>query len=95
MIEQKVHRSYTQYATITREQAFSRGFDGEWLLKGYDARKARELLECSNAVAVDFCRPQHNTSGTRYIPPQGYIVYLKNGSGRSVRVITREGEVKR
>lgn len=101
MIEARIHhRTYRQYRTITREQAFAAGFDGKWLNVAndpgqsarYDYAIARKLLtHYFQAIAIDFCRPEHNTNTSRYTPPPGYIVYVKSTSGiwgKAARTIT-------
>ena len=90
MIAAKVERSYRAYATITREQAFARGFDGKYINAGYPERithydysKARELLtQYPLVIAVDFVRHEHNDSKARYNPPDGYVAYVKASSGK-------------
>lgn len=97
MIAAKVHRRYREYATITREQAFARHFDGTYLNAGTwpaalaDYESARDLFGLNPAaIAVDFAMPSHNTAGSRYVPPKGYIIYVKAVAGswaKPVRVI--------
>lgn len=66
--------SYRAYRTITREQAFSRGFDGKWLnvtpnpefarSNQHDYWIARKILEhLPWAKAVDMCEPGHQNIG--------------------------------
>lgn len=90
MVEAKVSRTYNQYRTITKEQAWARGFDGKWINSDhvdgsslYDYRTAREYLTIwPSAIAVDFATPHHNDYRTRYTPPDGYICYIKSTGGR-------------
>lgn len=103
MIAARVARTYRAYRTVTREQAFARGFDMRYLniandpgrSADYDYRTARELLaKYPNAIAVDFCMRLHNTRRSRYVPPPGYVIYVKATGGKwgkSSRIVTGEG----
>jgi|ERR1700723_1727685 len=88
-------KPYRAYRSITREQAFSAGFDGEWLLMDEESIKARELFKeyrlwvQSNGdraftSQVDFCIPLHNERTARYTPAPGVIVHLKRPHRKAI-----------
>lgn len=76
---------------VTRESAYARGFDGIWIHRDFNHRKARQLFEMyPHAVVVDFTRPTWNTSAVRYRPEPLHIIYVKStggGWGKSARMI--------
>ena len=84
-------KPYREYRTVTRWQALSAGFDGMYLLGGYDLRIARALFREYDWVdEIHFCSPVHNRPKTRYIPPDNTIIYLKSRYGRGPRMFVGE-----
>ena len=75
---------FTEYRTITRLTAFSRGFDLEYLYNEHDFKVARTILDNNPRVEiVYFARRLHNTIRTRYNPPPGTAVYVKAAKNRA------------
>lgn len=90
---QRGHKPYRSYLTVTREQAFARGFGGleDWLHIETEYAVARDLIQQADAIqlkedqatvsqrveVVDFCYAIHNTGTTRYKPAPGAIVHCK------------------
>lgn len=76
-------KPYASYRTYTRIQAFSSGFDGEYLDRTYDANKAREIMTRYPSIqSVDFCRRRHNGNGSRYVPTAQTAIYVKAANGK-------------
>ena len=90
---------FREYATITREQAFARGFDLKWLHTSYDYGVARKTMEEFPYIqTMYFARPEHNTCRSRYAVGPGEAVYVKSKHGgkwgKSARLRVGKEEAK-